>query len=131
MRLLWTILAGVLIGSFAALLYYGHEVYQMAPPVPERVVIAGSDQSMLFTGDDIRAGQDVWRSIGGHDLGSIWGHGAYTAPDWTADWLHREAVWLLDHWADQEGGGRYEALGPERQAALRARLQAEPAHQHL
>ena len=72
MRLLWTILAAVLIGSFAALLYYGREVYQMAPPVPERIVIVDADRSLLFSGDDIRAGQDVWRSIGGHDLGSIW-----------------------------------------------------------
>jgi len=28
-------------------------------------------------------------------LGSIWGHGAYQAPDWTADWLHREASGAL------------------------------------
>ncbi len=70
MRLLWTILGAVLIGSFAALLYYGREVYQMAPPVPERIVIADADRSLLFSGDDIRAGQDVWRSVGGHDLES-------------------------------------------------------------
>jgi nitric oxide reductase subunit B len=27
-------------------------------------------------------------------VGSVWGHGAYQAPDWSADWLHREAVAL-------------------------------------
>ena len=59
-----------LIGSFAALLYYGREVCQMAPPVPERIISADADRSLLFSGDDIRVGQDVWRSIGGHDLGS-------------------------------------------------------------
>ena len=111
--------------SFGALLYYGREVYQMAPPIPDRVITGGAENTIFFTGDDIRTGQDVWRSIGGHELGSIWGHGAYTAPDWTADWLHREAVWLLDHWAVQEGAGSYEKLGAERQAALRARLQRE------
>ena len=31
-------------------------------------------------------------------LRTIWGHGAYVAPDWTADWLHREAVLILDEW---------------------------------
>lgn len=124
-QLLWTILTTIVIVSFGALLYYGREVYQMAPPIPERVVTSGADNTIFLTGDDIRAGQDVWRSIGGHELGSIWGHGAYTAPDWTADWLHREAVWLLDYWAVQEGGGSYEELDTERQAALRARLQKE------
>jgi nitric oxide reductase subunit B len=24
-------------------------------------------------------------------VGSVWGHGAYVGPDWSADWLHREA----------------------------------------
>jgi nitric oxide reductase large subunit len=28
--------------------------------------------------------------------GSIWGHGGYLAPDWSADWLHREALSLLN-----------------------------------
>ena len=123
LRLLWMVLAGVVIVSFGALLYYGREVYQMAPPVPERILTPGG--TVVFTGDDIRAGQDVWRSIGGHELGSIWGHGSYTAPDWTADWLHREAVWLLDHWAHAERGRGYEDLEEEHQAALRARLQHE------
>ena len=122
-RSLWMVLAGVVIASFGALLYYGREVYQMAPPVPERVVAPGGP--VVFSGDDIRAGQDVWRSIGGHELGSIWGHGSYTAPDWTADWLHREAVWLLDRWAHEERERGYEDLDGERQAALRARLQHE------
>ena len=36
---------------------------------------------------------------GGQQIGSIWGHGAYQAPDWSADWLHREATALLARWA--------------------------------
>lgn len=123
LRRLWMALAAVVIGSFAALLYYGGEIYQEAPPIPESVVIA--DGQDLFTGDQIRAGQDVWRSIGGQELGSIWGHGAYTAPDWTADWLHREAVWILDDWATRDFGPTYEDLSAEQQAALRARLETE------
>ena len=39
------------------------------------------------------------RRLGGMQVGSIWGHGSYVAPDWTADWLHREAVFILNHWA--------------------------------
>ncbi|HET9620795.1 MAG TPA: nitric-oxide reductase large subunit [Kofleriaceae bacterium] len=58
------------------------------------------------------------------ELGSIWGHGAYVAPDWTADWLHRELVGVLDAWADRERGATYAALPPEAQAGLRERLAA-------
>jgi nitric oxide reductase subunit B len=35
------------------------------------------------------------------EIGSIWGHGSYVAPDWTADWLHREAY--LGGWAVAAG----------------------------
>jgi len=120
---LWFGLATVLIGSFAVLGYYGAEIYRQAPPVPERVVTAGGD--VLFTGQEIKDGQNVWQSMGGQQVGSVWGHGAYVAPDWSADYLHRQAVWMLDHWAEQEGARSYDDLGAETQAALKARLKQE------
>jgi nitric oxide reductase subunit B len=43
-------------------------------------------------------GQNVWQSIGGQTVGSIWGHGAYIAPDWTADYLHRNLFFCLTNW---------------------------------
>jgi nitric oxide reductase subunit B len=49
----------------------------------------------LYTRADIETGQNVWQSIGGMQQGSIWGHGSYLAPDWSADWLHRESKTLL------------------------------------
>jgi len=110
-----------MVGSFAVLGYYGKQIYHQAPPVPEKVV--SEDGTVVYTGDDIRAGQSVWRSIGGQECGSIWGHGAYVAPDWSADWLHRQAVLLLDTWAQAEQGGSYDALAPEVQAGLRGRLE--------
>ncbi|MHC4844714.1 MAG: nitric-oxide reductase large subunit, partial [Planctomycetota bacterium] len=123
LKRLWWALGALLVLSFGVLLYYGGDVYQQAPPIPE-VVISETGETIL-TGDDIRAGQDVWRSIGGQELGSVWGHGAYTAPDWTADWVHREAVWLLEHWARERNVDFYAELGVEAQAALQARLQEE------
>ena len=113
----------VMVLSFAVLLYYGRDIYQSAPPVPETVVT--EEGETLFTRTDIETGQDVWRSIGGHELGSVWGHGAYTAPDWTADWLHRESVFLLDLWAQRDLGVSYEAAPPDDQASLVSRLQRE------
>ena len=89
-RKLWLSLAIVITLSFLVLGYYGTEIYRLAPPVPKRVVT--TDGKVLFTGQDIKDGQNVWQSMGGEEVGTVWGHGAYVAPDWTADWLHREAT---------------------------------------
>jgi nitric oxide reductase subunit B len=74
---------------------------------------------------DILHGQRVWQSIGGQEVGSIWGHGAYQAPDWSADWLHREAVALLDVYAAGEGVSSFGELGPEGRGAMKERLRLE------
>jgi nitric oxide reductase subunit B len=120
---LWGGFLIVVLASFAVLGYYGWEIYQQAPPIPERVM--ASDGTLLFTGQDIRDGQNVWQSMGGQEVGSVWGHGAYVAPDWSADWLHREATWILDRWAQQEHHKSYAELDGSVQASLRARLAAE------
>lgn len=122
MRKLWITLGVVLFGTFTVLGFFGREVYRQAPPIPERVVNESGRE--LMTGDDILQGQQVWQSMGGQQVGTIWGHGAYQAPDWSADWLHREATALLDGWADSEHGVGYEALTAESQAALRERLKS-------
>lgn len=83
--------------SFAVLIYYGFQIYQQAPPVPEKVVT--TDGEVLFSGQDIKDGQNVWQSMGGLEVGTVWGHGAYLAPDWTADWLHREADFILNKYS--------------------------------
>lgn len=116
-RKLWLALAVVLGLSFLVLGYYGTEIYRQKPPLPDRVVLA--DGTVLFTGQDIKDGQNVWQSIGGQQVGSIWGHGAYVAPDWSADWLHREAVWLLDYFAQPMAGKPYAQCSGETQAAVR------------
>src|SRR6516164_2173230 len=122
-RKLWVSLIAVIGLSFLVLGYYGGEIYRKAPPIPKRVVTA--DGQVLFTAQDIKDGQNVWQSIGGQEVGTIWGHGAYVAPDWTADWLHREATCLLNQWAGEAGGKTYEQLPAETQAALRERLKRE------
>lgn len=120
---LWTAF-GLVVGlSFAVLLYYGFEIYQKAPPIPVKVLT--TDNQELFTGQDIKDGQNVWQSMGGQEVGSIWGHGAYVAPDWTADWLHREALFILNFWAKQDLQKDYEQLTEEQKAGLQIRLQKE------
>ena len=122
-RRLWIALAVVLIGSFTVLGLMGREIYRQAPPIPDRVV--STDGDTLFTRAQIDLGKASWQAMGGQQLGSIWGHGAYQAPDWSADWLHREAVSLLDGWAQAERGVSYDTLPAEAQAGLRERLRGE------
>jgi len=121
-RKLWVGLAALLIASFAVLLWVGSEVHRQAPPLPEKVV--AEDGRVIFTRKDIETGRQVWQSIGGQQLGSIWGHGGYVAPDWGADWLHREAEAVLDIWARREAGAEnYKALDEATQAAYAKRVQ--------
>ncbi len=120
-RRLWMILIGLLVVSFGVLLWTGREIEIAAPPMPERVVTETG--RTVYTREDIELGRRVWQSAGGMQLGSIWGHGGYVAPDWSADWLHREAVNLLDIWARQQGAANFEALDEEQKGLLQARLQ--------
>ena len=79
--------------SFAILIYYGYEIYQKAPPIPEQVITTRGE--VLFSEQDIKDGRNLWQSIRGQEVGTIWWHGEYIAPDLTADWLHRETVFPL------------------------------------
>ena len=89
----WLALAVVILGSFAVLGTVGRKMISQAPPIPD---VYSPDGQLLFTGSQITDGQGVWQSIGGQEIGTVWGHGAYVAPDWSADWLHRESGILLD-----------------------------------
>ncbi len=116
-RKLWWILIGVLGVTFSILGYFGTEVYRKAPPIPNQFVSV--DGSVLMTKDSILDGQTAWQSVGGMQLGSIWGHGAYQAPDWTADWLHRELVAWLDIASLESYGKAYTDLDGRDQAVLK------------
>jgi nitric oxide reductase subunit B len=120
---LWLALAFVFIASFAVLLYYGGEIYQEMPPLPDRVVT--DNGNVVFTGDDIREGQNIWQRMGGQEVGSVWGHGSYVAPDWTADWLHRELTWILGKRANEMYNTDYDQLPEEKQAELKVWLKKE------
>ena len=125
-RKLWLGLAALLVASFSVLLWVGSVVHQQAPPLPAAVVT--SQGETLYTRADLEQGRQVWQSIGGQQLGSIWGHGALLAPDWSADWLHREAQAMLELLARDEGAASFASLDAERQAALKARIQPELRH---
>ncbi len=120
---LWIAFIAVMVISFAVLGYFGREIYRKAPPIPAQVIT--TQGTVLFTGQDIKDGQNVWQSIGGQEVGTIWGHGSYVAPDWSADWLHREAVFILNAYARENDSMEYNDLPAEKQAMYRVRLQKE------
>lgn len=106
----------VFVCSFSILLSLGSDIYREAPPLPESVMTP--EGKTVYTYTDIDQGQLTWRSMGGHQLGSIWGHGSYVAPDWTADWIHREAQAWLELAARDEYQQAFSELSGSQQAAL-------------
>jgi nitric oxide reductase subunit B len=119
---LWRWLTFVFVLSFGFLGYLGWQIYLSAPPIPKQVVSTEGD--VLFTGEQIQLGQQAWLAAGGQQLGTVWGHGAYVAPDWSADWLHREATTLESiRAAEQTRGGS--ALNDADKAALDATVRSE------
>src|SRR3990170_8284228 len=113
MKKLWIIFAAVIVVGFAVLGWAGWRIYQEKPPIPEAVTTP--DGTVVIAQGEVTEGQNVWQAMGGMELGSVWGHGSYVAPDWTADWLHREATFILDHWSKADFGADFAHLDGERQ----------------
>ncbi|MBE8168477.1 MAG: nitric-oxide reductase large subunit [Shewanella sp.] len=106
----------VMVASFTVLLSLGSEIYRTKPPIATEYISTSGE--VVFNSNDVEQGQLVWRSMGGHQLGSVWGHGSYVAPDWTADWLHREAQAWLNIVAEEQYGVDFAQLGTQKQAGL-------------
>lgn len=84
----------VVLFGFLILGILAYRTYTDQPPIPAQVV-AESGQ-VLFTGQDITAGQEIFLRNGLMEYGSVFGHGAYLGPDFTADYLHRAALMVMD-----------------------------------
>jgi len=82
----------ILLLEFAVLIwvttgsYYG----RLKPPIPEKVT--DSVGLVIFTRADIENGQQLFLKKALMDNGSIWGHGAYMGPDFSAQYLHNLAL---------------------------------------
>jgi len=105
--------------GFSVLILLTVKVYHDAPPIPDKVML--SDGSILFRGEDIRAGQEVFLKYGLMDNGSIWGHGALLGPDFSAEYLHTLALHESTSIARQRYAAPLEALT----SAQRAMVEAE------
>ncbi|HJW57022.1 MAG TPA: nitric-oxide reductase large subunit [Burkholderiaceae bacterium] len=122
-RKLWTWLGIICALSFAVLGWVGTEIYLTAPPIPKQVISTKGE--VVFSADEVERGQQAWLASGGQQLGTVWGHGSYVAPDWSADWLHREALALREVWAQHEFGKSFNQLDARGQAQLTGLLKAE------
>ena len=78
--------------SFGVLLFGGYLMNKEKPPIPRAAVTTGGET--VFAEQDVVEGQNYFFSRGGQHMGSIWGHGAYLAPDWSADYLHRMGLFV-------------------------------------
>ena len=101
----------VMIFGFATLSLMTFQTYKHAPPIPERVQDEAG--TVLFSGEDITGGQSVFFKYGLMEHGSIWGHGAYLGPDYSAAYLHREAEIVRDRLAVDRYGKRSAELPVE------------------
>lgn len=106
----WIQSAGiVLIIGFLIMGILAYYTYTDEPPIPQ--VIETSNGSTLFTGADILAGQEIFLRNGLMEYGSIFGHGAYLGPDFTAEYLHRAALASIDFYGGTDSGtGRMRTL---------------------
>jgi nitric oxide reductase subunit B len=120
---LWIVFIAVMVICFTVLGIFGYEIYQQKPPIPGKIVTDSGQQ--IFDAQEIKEGQSVWQSMGGQEVGTIWGHGSYVAPDWSADWLHREAEFILNELALKADSIPYDKESPEMQSYLKSILQKE------
>src|ERR1017187_1380822 len=86
----------VMLFGFFVMGLLAYYTYTDEPPIPAKVVDANG--TVLFTGQDIIAGQETFLKNGLMEYGSIFGHGAWLGPDFTADYLHRAAELTIDYY---------------------------------
>ncbi|MEO9131342.1 MAG: nitric-oxide reductase large subunit, partial [Sphingomonas sp.] len=107
----------VMVLGFAGLIAITMLSYRNAPPIPARVVDAAGQT--IFTGDQISDGQAIFLRYGLMDNGSIWGHGAYLGPDYSAEVLHQMGESVSGALAQQQFGKPLAALTPVELASIR------------
>ena len=103
----FTVLIWVTLGS-----YYR----ESQPPIPEKV--ADSKGLVVFTKADIETGQQLFLKKGLMNNGSIWGHGAYLGPDFSAQYQHNLAVEVRDNISIEKFKTEFPNLKPDQKELL-------------
>jgi nitric oxide reductase subunit B len=113
----------VMIVGFSVLIFLTIKVHHEAPPIPDEIVDARG--TLLFGQKDIQAGQQVFLKYGLMDNGSIWGHGGYLGPDFSAQYLHNLASDVAETLAKQRFDRSLSELAEEERVTVEALVRAE------
>lgn len=125
----WKVSAGAaMLLGFAVLILITVKAYQNAPPIPARVIDPAG--TVIFTSEDVAAGQQVFLKHGLMDNGTIWGHGGYLGPDFSAQYLHDWALDVADHLAHERFNQSYDSLTPEQRAGVDGAVAADLKQNH-
>jgi nitric oxide reductase subunit B len=106
--------------GFSVLILLTVRAYHDAPPIPARVVDGGG--TAVFTAADVAAGQEVFLRYGLMNNGSIWGHGGYLGPDFSAQYLHNWGLDVAERAAQERFNRSYDTLSPEERAEVEGRV---------
>ncbi len=110
----------VFVVGMIGLIFMSVQAYRYAPPIPEKVI--DSAGTVVFDRQDIETGQEVFLKYGLMQNGSIWGHGSYLGPDFSAQYLHELSLETGQAIARQEFGMDLSALDESRRAQVDARV---------
>jgi nitric oxide reductase subunit B len=108
----------VMVFGFSLLTLVTVLTYTNAPPIPEQITDSGG--ATLFTRADVERGQEVFLKYGLMEHGSLWGHGAYLGPDYSAEYLHRLTEIARNTLAGERYGRTYEAIDPDAASSVDA-----------
>src|SRR5512139_3037216 len=111
----------VLVMGLTILIWMAVRAHRDAPPIPEKVVAPSGE--LIFTREDILEGQQVFLKYGLMENGTIWGHGAYLGPDFSAEYLHTLATDAGGMLARQNYHRSYQDLAPAERTAVNAEVQ--------
>lgn len=124
------VLLFLLIICFGVLIFGGYLISREKPPIPETIIDPSG--KVITTKKAIMDGQAYYFSRGGHHIGTIWGHGSYLAPDWSADYLHRLGLYVAarhlgmsDEDARRFNQEKFDALDAIKKAEITARVSGE------
>ncbi|GAB4188336.1 MAG: cbb3-type cytochrome c oxidase subunit I [Simkaniaceae bacterium] len=89
--------------GFVVLGFITKLAYENVPPVPEKVI--DEKGKMIFTKEQILGGQKLFFQKDLMEHGTLWGHGAYLGPDYSAEYLHQEALLVRECIAKEQNLG--------------------------